>query len=218
MGAVTLVVVGVAAGALALTGGGQSAKPTAHRARTPASTAPPSTAAGPTTTTVVPRSSNSSVALAQQYDGVYVGTYTNTTANTTGMATMELRIDPTAGTMAVNVTLTGDLFGAGAKQVHTIQGTINLNNPNAPVVMQSQSFGMATGQLSGLSLVLTAPNVPNPQVHTFQLNGHLRSDNKGFDATFSIGYRDGKTGQGTVSVLCSVAGNRPSQVQTICSQ
>lgn len=210
--------IGGAAAALALTGGG-SPKPAAHRARRPPPTIPattPTTTSGPTT--VVPRASNASVALAQQYDGVYLGTYTNVTEHTSGTASLELRIDPNAATLTVTLTLTGDLYGAEANtQVHSIQGTIQLSNPSAPVVMQTTNFGRVTGQLSGLSIVLTAPDVPDPQVHTFQLNGQVRSDRKGFDATFMIGYRDGKTAQGTASVFCSVAGNRPSDVGTICA-
>ena len=210
--------IGAAAAALALTGGG-SPKPAARRARRPVVTLPTvTTTTSPGPTTVVPRSSNPTVALAQQYDGVYVGTYTNVTEHTSGTASLELRIDPNAGTLAVNLTLTGNLYGAEAStQVHSIQGTIQLGDASAPVVMQTSTFGRVTGQLSGLSIVLTAPDVPDPQVRTFQLNGQLRSDRKGFDATFVIGYRDGKTAQGTASVYCSVAGNRPSQVGTICA-
>ncbi|HEV2309732.1 MAG TPA: hypothetical protein VGU73_04370 [Acidimicrobiia bacterium] len=218
VGSAALLAIGGAAAALALTGSG-SPKPAAHRARRPVTTLPtttPTTIPGPTT--VVPRSSNPNVALAQQYDGVYVGTYTNVTEHTSGAATLELRIDPNAATLAVNLALTGDLYGAEATtQVHSIQGTIQLSNPSAPVVMQTTNFGRVTGQLAGLSIVLTAPDVPNPQVHTFQLNGELRSDHKGFDATFMIGYRDGRTAQGTASVFCSVTGNRPSQVGTLCA-
>jgi hypothetical protein len=44
------------------------------------------------TTTIVPRSSDPVVALAQQYDGLYVGTFTNTTFNTTGNASLEVRV------------------------------------------------------------------------------------------------------------------------------
>ena len=203
--------------ALALSGGGPST-PAARQTRRPVVTVPTPVTTSPGPTTVVPRSSDPNVALAQQYDGVYVGTYANVTEHTSGMATLELRIDPTAGTLGVNLTLTGDLYGAGAStQVHAIQGTIQLGNPTAPLVMQTQNFGKVTGQLSGLSIVLTAANVPDPQVRTFQLSGQLRSDHKGFDATFMVGYRDGRTAQGTASVFCSVSGNRPSQVGTICA-
>jgi len=217
VGAAAVLVIGGGAAALALTGGGSS-KPAAHRARRPVAAVPTTVTTSPVPTTAVPKSSNPNVALAQQYDGVYVGTYTNVTEHTSGMATLELRIDPNAGTLAVNLNLTGDLYGSEAStQVHSIQGTIQLSNPSAPVLMQTQNFGRVTGQLSGLSIVLTAADVPDPQVHTFQLNGQLRSDHKGFDATFMIGYRDGRTAQGTASVFCAVTGSRPSQVNTICA-
>jgi len=217
VGAAGLLLVGGGVAALVLSGGGPST-PAARRTRRPVVTVPTPVTTSPGPTTVVPRSSDPNVALAQQYDGVYVGTYTNVTEHTSGMATLELRIDPTAGTLGVNLALTGDLYGAGASaQVHAIQGTIQLGNPTAPVVMQTQNFGKVTGQLSALSIVLTAAEVPDPQVRTFQLSGQLRSDHKGFDATFRVGYRDGRTAQGTASVFCSVSGNRPSQVGTICA-
>jgi hypothetical protein len=209
------------AGALALSGGSShSTRRTASRTPATVATTAPSTAAstGPTTTTVIPKSSNPVVALAQQYDGLYVGTYTNTTFRTTGNASLDLRIDPSAGTLHVNLSLTGDLFGVGSKQVRTIDGTIQLGSaPNAPVVMHTDSFGNVTGQLSGFSIVLTAANVPDPKVQSFQLRGSLRSDLKGFDATFSIGFRNGTTAEGSATVLCSASGQRPSQVPTLCA-
>ncbi len=165
------------------------------------------------------------VALAQQYDGAYSGMFTNTTFKTTGPATLDLHIDPTAGTLSVAVGLNGDLFGGGAKIVRSIQGSIQLGNPTAAVTTQTPSFGPVTGKLgSGLSVVLTAPAVPDPKVKTFQLTGTLRADSTGhavqpggFDATFTVGFRDGTTAQGTVTVTCAPTGQRPSQVQTICA-
>jgi len=219
-GVATVVVIGGAvAAAVALSGGGG----TAHRASTAArrtaasSTLPTTLTTAPTSTSVIPRSSNPVVALAQQYDGLYVGTYTNTTFNTTGNASLEVRIDPSAGTLRIALDLTGDLFGGGAKAVRHTDGVIKLSDPNAPIAFQTGSFGMVTGKLSGLSLSLTAPNVPDPKVQTFELDGSLRSDLKGFDATFKVGFRNGQTAQGTASVLCAVTGQRPSEVRTLCS-
>ena len=219
--AIAVVLGAGAAAALVLSGGStHPARRTASHSPTSVTSAAPATTAptGPTTTTVIPRSSNPVVALAQQYDGLYVGTYTNTTFHTTGNATLDLRIDPSAGTLHVSLALTGDLFGAGGKQVRSIDGTIPLGStPNATVTMRTDSFGDVTGQISGLSIVLTAPNVPDPKVQSFQLKGSLRGDLKGFDATFTVGFRNGSTAQGTATVLCSVSGQRPSQVPTLCA-
>jgi hypothetical protein len=157
------------------------------------------------------------VALAQQYDGLYVGTFTNTTFNTTGNASLEVRVDPNLGTLRIVLDLTGDLFGGGANLVRHADGVFKLSQPNAPIVFQTSSFGMVTGKLSGLMLSLTAPNVPDPKVQTFELDGSLRSDLKGFDATFKVGFRNGQTAQGVASVLCATTGQRPSQVRTLCS-
>jgi len=194
----------------------RAARPTqrpAASSTTTATTSPPAV----TPTTVVPKSSNPVVALAQQYDGAYTGTFTNSTYHTTGPASLDLRIDPTASTLTATVDLNGDLFGGGAKAVRQINGTIALGNPTAAATTQTASFGPVTGKLgSGLSIVLTAPNVPDPKVQTFQLTGQLRSDHKGFDATFTIGFRDGHTAQGTVTVLCAPTGQRPSEVTTLC--
>jgi hypothetical protein len=157
------------------------------------------------------------VALAQQYDGLYLGTFTNTTFNSTGSASLQVRIDPNAGTLRIVLDLTGDLFGGGGKQVRHVDGLIKLSDPNAPIVFQTPSFGTVTGRLSGLTITFTAPNVPDPKVQTFELDGSLRSDLKGFDATFKVGFRNGQTAQGTASVLCAVTGQRPSDVRTLCS-
>lgn len=218
-----------AAATVALTGSSSSpSNPTARRTHPTiaASTSTSTTTTGPTTsTTIIPKSSNPVVALAQQYDGSYNGTFTNTTFHTSGPAALDLHIDPTAGTLAVNVSLNGDLFGGGAKAVRSIQGSIALGNPTAPASTQTASFGPVTGKLgSGLSVVLTASAVPDPKVKTFQLTGTLRADSNGkatqpggFDATFTAGFRDGTTAQGTIAVTCAPTGQRPSQVATICA-
>ncbi len=51
----------------------------------------------------------------------------------------------------------------------------------------------------------------------FQLTGRLRSDNTGFDATFTVTYENGSSGSGTVTLNCDPAGTRGSEVSTICS-
>ncbi len=197
-----------------------------HRVRV-APTTTTTRASSTTPTTVVPKSSNPVVALAQQYDGSYAGTFTNTTFHTTGTAGLDVRIDPSAGTLTATVSLDGDLFGGGAKAVRQLSGTVALGNPTAPVTTQTASFGPVTAKLgSGLSIVLTASSVPDPKVQTFQLTGQLRTDTSGkailgeqggFDGTFQVGFRNGQTAQGTVMVLCAPTGQRPSQVTTICA-
>jgi hypothetical protein len=211
----------VAAAVLVLTASSSTTKRVSRPTRgttTTSSTTTTTSAPSAAPTTVVPKSSNPVVALAQQYDGSYTGTFTNTTYHTTGPASLSLRIDPTAGTLTATVDLSGDLFGGGAKQVRQISGTIALGSPTAAATTQTPSFGPVTGKLGpGLSIVLTAPNVPDPKVQSFELTGELRSDHKGFDATFTVGFRDGHTAQGTVTVLCAATGQRPSQVTTLCS-
>jgi hypothetical protein len=214
--ATAVVGAGIVATVLALGSDSHRATPAAHRTHVAASTVPTTVTSAPPATSAVPRSSNPVVVLAQQYDGLYVGTFTNTTFNTTGSASLEVRIDPTAGTLHVTLNLTGDLFGGGAKGVRHIDGTVILSTPNAPVTMQTDAFGTVTGRLNGTSLMLTAANVPDAHVKTFELDGSLRADLKGFDATFRVGFRDGRIGEGTASVLCSVTGQRPSQVPTLC--
>jgi hypothetical protein len=167
---------------------------------------------------LIPRSSNPAVALAQQYDGRYVGMFTNTTFQTTGPATLDLRIDPNSGVLSATVDLNGDLFGGGAKQVRRIDATITLGGSNPSVATRTSAFGPVTGRLgTGASIVLTASSVPDAKVKTFELTGTLRSDTRGFDATFTVGFRDGRSAQGTVTVLCAPQGQRPSQVTTVCA-
>ena len=172
-----------------------------------------------TATTLIPRSSNPAVALGQQYDGRYVGMFTNTTFQTTGPATLDLRVDPTSGVLIATVDLNGDLFGGGAKQVRRIDATVTLGGSNPSLVTRTSAFGPVTGKLgTGYSIVFTAPSVPDAKVKTFELTGTLRSDTRGFDATFTVGFRDGRSAQGTVTVLCAPQGQRPSQVTTVCGQ
>jgi hypothetical protein len=216
-GLAAAIVAGVLAGGSG-GGGGHPARRAARRSSPSTPTVPTTTVTStPPATSAVPRSSNPGVALAQQYDGLYVGTFTNQTFDTSGTASLELRVDPTAGTLRAALNLSGDLFGGGAKQVRHIDGTIRLGDPNAPVTFQTDAFGTVTGRLSGLSLMLTAANVPDAKVRTFVLDGSLRSDLKGFDATFRVGFRDGRISEGTASVFCAVTGQRPSAVPTLCA-
>jgi len=218
VGGTVLVVAGAVAAGVALSAGGSTHRASSSARRSAASSTVPTTVTtAPTSTTIVPRSSDPVVALAQQYDGLYVGTFTNTTFNTTGHASLEVRVDPTAGTIRVVLDLTGDLYGGGANKVHHADGVFKLSEANAPIAFQTSSFGPVTGRLSGLSLTLTAASVPDPKVQTFELDGSLRADLKGFDATFKVGFRNGQTAQGVASVLCAVTGQRPSEVRTLCT-
>jgi hypothetical protein len=218
--AVILVAVGVAA-VLGVFSGGSSRATKATSRRVPVTV--PTTGTTPTTqpptgSGVIPKSSNPVVALAQQYDGRYVGMFTNTTFHTTGPATLDVSVNPNSGVLTAAVELNGDLFGGGAKIVRRIDGTVTLGDPNATVVVSHTStFGPVTGKLgAGTSIVLTAPNVPDTRVKTFELTGTLRTDVPGFDATFTVGFRDGRTAQGVVTVLCAPQGQRASQVITVC--
>ena len=166
---------------------------------------------------MIARSSNPVVAIAQQYDGRYTGMFTNTTFHTTGTAALDVRIDPSSGVLTAAVDLDGDLFGGGANLVRRIDGSVTLGNPNASVTTHTAAFGSVTGKLgAGPSIVLTAPDVPDPKVQSFELTGTLRSDLRGFDATFSVGFRDGRSAQGTVTVLCAPQSQRASAVPTLC--
>jgi hypothetical protein len=214
--AVGVVVVAVVA-LVALGGGSDRATKTTRRRRPPtAASSTTSTSSAVTGTTLIPRSSNPIVALAQQYEGRYVGMFSNTTFHTTGPATLDLHIDPSSGTLTATVDLNGDLFGGGAKQVRRINASLTLGSTSS-LVTRTSAFGPVTGKLgTGTSIVLTAPSVPDDKVKTFELTGTLRSDTRGFDATFTVGFRDGRSAQGTVTVLCAPQGQRPSQVTTVC--
>jgi hypothetical protein len=220
LGAVALVAVAavIAAAVVALSsGGGRTPKTTSRRVTPTTAAATTTSSSAPTASTVIPRSSNPMVALAQQYDGRYVGIFTNTTFHTTGPANLDLHVDPSSGILTAAVDLNGDLFGGGAKQVRRIDATVTLGGSNPVVVSRTAAFGPVTAKLgTGFSIVLTAADVPDPKVKTFELTGMLRSDLHGFDATFTVGFRDGQSAQGTVTVLCAPQGQRPSQVTTVC--
>ena len=178
-----------------------------------------STTAAPTSTTVVPRSPNPVVALAQQYDGYYTGTWANATSGETGPATLELRIDPSTSAIGVVATFDGDFFGSGATLPRTIEASINIGDPNAAVVTETKSFGDVTGRLDpSLALVLDAPAVPDSKVKAFTMTGRLREDQTGFDATYTVTYKNGQSAQGTVTTTCAPERQRPSEVATLCAQ
>jgi hypothetical protein len=192
---------------------------TSTQAATTSTSAPGTTAATAPSASVpatpVPKSPNPVVALAQQYDGVYSGRFQNRTANTIGDAQLTLRVDPATAKMSVSVAFSGDLFGGGSPAPRTIDATIDLGNPNAATTTQTAAFGPVTGKLEATSVVLDAPQVPGGAANTFQLRGNLV--NKGFDATYTAGFPDGHSTDGTVSVRCAATGQRPSQVTTVCA-
>ncbi len=187
---------------------------------TTTTTAPTTTTSAPPDTSVVPKSTNPIVALAQQYEGRYVGTFTNTTFNTTGPVALELRIDPATGDMNVKAHFEGDLFGGGAKPPNDIESIVTLGgDPNAAVTTNTKGFGPVTGHVDAtLALVLNAPDVPGSKVKSFDLTGHIKADYSGFDATYNVGFEDGSTAQGTVTITCATDGQRSVEgVPTLCS-
>jgi len=225
-----IVLVGVAAiaglalivgGVLALTAEDEATKNASASSRTSSTTAPSTTTttAAPVSTTVVPRSANPVVALAQQYDGYYTGTWSNATSGQTGPATLELRIDPATGTIGIVATFDGDFFGGGTKLPRTIEANVAIGDPNAAVVTPTKAFGEVTGRVDpSLAVVLDAPSVPDSKVASFSMTGRLREDQTGFDATYTVTYKDGQTAQGTVTTTCAPDRQRPSEVTTLCAQ
>jgi hypothetical protein len=197
----------------------QSASTSSDRSSTTSSTSTTSTTVLPVDTTAVPASDNPVVALAQQYDGRYVGTFTNTTFDTTGPATLELRIDPTTGAIAVDADFDGDLFGGEAREIRSISSTVTLGaDANATITTPTKAFGPVSGRIDEtLALVLTADDVPGDAVKSFSLTGRLREDLTGFDSTYVVTFEDGTTAEGTVTVTCDPEGVRGSEVTTVCA-
>lgn len=222
MGACVVIAAAVAV-AVAVTRGGDTKSETSSASRAPAAattttptTAPVSTTT-PVATTVVPRSEDSTVAVAQQYDGAYVGTWENTTAGTSGPAELELRIDPATSMIELDVDFRGDLFGDGTERERRVSGAVAIGEPDAELTVPTEAFGDVRGRLDPLlGLVLTADAVPGAKVDGFELVGRVSEDGSGFDATFTIRFADGSVAEGVVGVDCDAAGNRPSEVQTVC--
>ncbi len=211
-GAVLVVVIA----AVALGGGGDDSKQ--HVASATSTTSTSTTTTLPIPTTLVPQSTNPVVALAQQYDGYYEGTFTNTTFVTDGTATLELRIDPVTGEMEITSDLDGDLFGGGAKEIRQIKAKVAIGDPNASTTTETKSFGPVTGRIDpSLAIVLSAADVPDPKVLSFELIGRLRDDRTGFDATFHVVFEDQQTADGVLTVVCATRNQRPSTVPTLCT-
>jgi hypothetical protein len=214
--AVALVGIALIVGVVALvTSKDTPSKRTSRSTTTSTST---TTTTVPTSTTVVPKSANPVVALAQQYDGFYEGTFTNSTFNTTGKVTLELRIDPAASTLAVTSDIDGDVFGRSTEERRTIKSTTKIGDPNARVTTETEAFGEVTSYIdASLALVLSAPDVPDRRVQSFDLTGRLRPDRSGFDATYHVVFENGDTADGVITVVCSARGPRPSEVATLCT-
>jgi len=134
-----------------------------------------------------------------------------------GTVTLELRIDPAAGTLDVTSRIDGDVFGSGNAKVRTIRAQVKLGDPDAEVVTRTKAFGAVTARLDQtVRLIITAADVPEPKVKGFELTGALRSDRSGFDATYTVSFDDGTNAAGTISVTCAETGQRPSEVPTLC--
>ena len=134
-----------------------------------------------------------------------------------GTVTLELRIDPAAGTLDVTSRINGDVFGNGDAKVRTIRAQVKLGDPNAQVVTKTKAFGPVTARVDqSLRLVIIAADVPEPKVKGFELNGGMRSDRSGFDATYTVSFDDGTNASGTISVTCAETGQRPSEVPSLC--
>ena len=217
VGVITVVVAGI----VLLTREDEPATRSASTRRATTSSAPSSTTTSstvPVPTTVVPRSSNPVVALAQQYDGYYEGTWTNQTFNQSGPAVLEIRIDPNANTLRTKASFNGDLFGGGTGASRSIDSTINIGDPTAPVTVQTEAFGTVTARLdASLALLLEAPDVPGAKVRAFSLTGRLNASRNGFDSTYSVTFEDGSSAQGVMNVVCAPNNQRPSDVQTLCA-
>lgn len=114
---------------------------------TPAPSAPVATAAAATTSapTVAPSTARPTTAapaptVATTFeDGRYAGTWTNTTFGSTGTAAIDVKVDRTAFTVAMTLTLGGNVFGAPAPAPETFTFPITL--AGVSFTGKSKTFG-----------------------------------------------------------------------------
>ena len=174
----------MAAGLVAGCGGGTAAtnapppaaSPTAAPA-TPAATVAASTAA-----------SENPYAIVDQFEGTYAGSWTNTTYGSTGPAQVQVRVQHTAGTIEIRMTLGGNVFGQPAPAPETITATFT---PGQPLSFTSTTFGPTTlaFDVSTMTVTFTSNDVPSARVKTFVATAKI-TDPKTIQLTYDVTFRD----------------------------
>ena len=168
--------------------------PSVAAATTAAPTAAPTTAAPtPAPSTPKPATPNPLAAFA---DGKFTGTWKNTTFGSTGNATFDVKVDQSALTLAITVTLTGNVFGAPAPAPETF--TIPVAAIGTSYKTTSKTFGDVTATIKDGNVTINGTNVPGGRVKSIDLTGTYTTT--AIDMTYTVALSDGTSAKGTVNL------------------
>lgn len=169
-------------------------------AATTASTAPAATTAAPTTAAPTPAPSTARPAtpnpLAAFADGKFTGTWKNTTFGSTGNATFDVKVDQSALTLGITVTLTGNVFGAPAPAPETF--TIPVAAIGTSYKTTSKTFGDVTATIKDGNVTINGTNVPGGRVKSIDLTGTYTTT--AIDLNYTVALSDGTSAKGTVNL------------------
>jgi hypothetical protein len=162
----------------------------------PVATAAPATTAAPTVAATTARPATPAPTVATTFeDGRYAGTWTNTTFGSTGSAAIDVKLDRTAFTVAVTVTLGGNVFGAPAPAPETF--TFPITATGVSFTGKSKTFGDLAVTMKDGKATFKGDNV-SARVKTIEATGTYGSGAIALNYTVSLS--DGSKAQGTVSL------------------
>ena len=160
------------------------------------STTAPSTQAVTTAPAAAATTARPASTLATTFeDGRYAGTWTNTTFGSTGSAVLDVKLDRTAFTVAVTLTLGGNVFGSPAPAPETF--TFPITASGVSFSGKSKTFGDLTVTMKDGKATFKGDNV-SARVKTFEGTGTYGSG--AIAMNYSVTLSDGSKAQGTVSL------------------
>lgn len=137
--------------------------------------------------TALLKGAGASANFAPTFTGNYSGSWTNTTFNSTGGITMSATASTATGTAAINIAMTGNVFG-GTGGSAALAGGVNLGVFTATGT--SSLFGPATMTVNPTgTFTFTANNVPTGSVATFKMTGTATAT--GITGNYTVTFRSG---------------------------
>jgi hypothetical protein len=169
-----------------------TAGPTVAATDTPAPTDPATASPAPTL---------DPFAFVAPYEGTYSGTWINETFGSTGTVSVEVDIDRATGSIQLELTLGGNVFGNPEAEPETITATIGTGS----LGFTSKTFGETALTLDleagAPVLTLSSPNVPSDRIRTFTATTTIVDPTR-FEFEYEVTFRDGippATGRATLT-------------------
>jgi len=176
-----------------------SSSPSASSPTTAATSAAAATSAPTTAPTAAPSIARpaTTAPLPAFEDASFTGPWTNTTFGSTGTATMAVKVDRTAFTLALTLSVTGNVFGAPAPAPETF--TLPITATGATFSGKSKTFGEVTAALKADgTITFKGENIPGGRVKT--IDGAGTWTTQAINLTYNVALSDGSTAKGTVAL------------------